>query len=447
MRIKRLINLTLCFSVIAIFVAPPLAADDEIEAGQKYRVQLLSGREVVGEVTVTATAYKVKSASGITETFKKSEVRQILPYEEATEADRAADRPALAITKDEIDELLGDESVEDLYVWDYVEKTDLMAPLETNRDSVELMKRMAGRAAKVLDTDHFVFVYTSPPSGARRLAARLEMCWKWNAAFARMFDIPAKRPDHKLEVFYFDTYDEYEAYQSLNGFRMMGALGFYMATNNRCAFYDMNTYPPVAAALGGSNDTSSSPQERRKQRNLYKRWSDWMTLEVVQHEATHAIQFNIGIFPKFGDAGKWMTEGLCVQFEVAPGITGGSFGSINYGRLDDWHTMYGENGEAVPWTFVKNMVMSDAMGYHDYVMGWALNYYLRKEFKEEYGEWMRSLAARENNWAVRTSMAERLTAFEDCFGTLDEEWVSTMFEYIAAIPMRESAIVRNPSRP
>ena len=170
---------------------------------------------------------------------------------------------------------------------------------------------------------------------------------------------------------------------------------------------------------------------------------------MVQHEATHAIHFNIGVFPKEARIGKWMTEGLCVQFEVPPTQEGGSFGALNYYRLDNFRKMYmagSQGGErvVVPWTFVKDMVLSAGTGYHDYVMGWALNYYLRKQFKEEYSQWMQTLAAQEDDWLVHISLTERLAQFEEIFGKLDEEWVQEFYDYIAAIPIKKSAIVEFP---
>ena len=166
-------------------------------------------------------------------------------------------------------------------------------------------------------------------------------------------------------------------------------------------------------------------------------------------EATHAIHFNIGVFPKEARIGKWMIEGLCVQFEVPPTQEGGSFGSLNYYRLDNFHKMYmagppGDERVTVPWDFVKTMILAPGTGINDYVMGWALNYYLRKQFKEEYGEWMRHLAALEDDWTVEIGTTTRLADFEDLFGKLDEEWVQKFYDWVAAIPMKRSAIVEFP---
>jgi hypothetical protein len=443
---------SLILTVLASLILPLAAfGQTQIESGKTYRVVRTTGQELVGEVKDLGDSYEIKVGTGIVTTLRKNEVRELIAVgggDEEGEAGEASDRGLTQLISDaDVKTMLGDESVEDLYVYEYVQRADLISPLDTDWDSVEIMKRYAGQGAKVLETPHFVFVYTSAIAPARKLAGRLETVWKWNAIFADMFNIPVQRPDHKLEVYYFKNFDEYHAYQTLNGFMEMNALGFYMRTNNRCAFFDMNTWPPVARRIEAAKDPKLPPQDRLKAKNQLQNWAEWNNVMVVQHEATHAIQFNIGVFPREGDAGKWMTEGLCVQFEVSPGITGGSFGSINYGRLSAYRERYGPKGEAVPWTFVKNMIMSDEMGFEDYVMGWAINYYLRKQFPEKYGVWMNILAARESNWAVRTTPTERLSQFENCFGKLDEEWVNKLKAFIADIPMREGAIVKDPFGP
>lgn len=430
----------------ATFALTPVVADDEVQDGKVYRIIRTDGKEITGEVTEMGDAYKVRTAGGtIVQTVKKSQVREITLVED----EQPAEGPGglrRQITDAEIEEILGSESVEDLYVWDYTEQIDLMEELDFDEESVNEMKLFAGRQAKVLKTPHFVFVYTSDPAGARRLAGRLESVYRWNATFMKLLDLPPIRPERKLEVYYFNTFDEYLNYQTLCGFRTSGALGFYMPTNNRCAFFDMNTYPSVAAALERSQDGDVPLQERRRLKNRYEAWSNYMNLEVVQHEATHAIQFNIGVFPKGGDMGNWMVEGLCVQFEVPPSQEGGSFGSPNYGRLEEWREMYGPRGERVPWQSVKNMILSDSTGYNDYVMGWAINYYLRKQHKDKYAKWMRLMGEREDDRSVRTGTSQRLSDFEEIFGRIDEEWVQEFFDYVASLEMKPSAVVEDPRR-
>ena len=447
---------TACLSVlllIGVAVAATLtpAFGDDIEDGQIYRIIRTNGREVIGEVTEVGNVYKVKVASGITVTIRKSEVRSLTPLsnEQPDAARTGFRRHALDITDQEIATALGDESVEDLYVWEYVQEIDLMDELDLDLESLEEMKRFAGVQAKWLDTDHFVCVYTSDAAAARRLVARLETVYEWNATFMRLFDIPPKRPEHKLEIFYFGTYDEFRTYATLCGHMAEGAAGFYMRTNNRCAFFDNLTYPQIAQTLEALKDKNVPFERRRKLQNELARWANYFNLAVVQHEATHAIHFNIGVFPKEARIGKWMIEGLCVQFEVPPTQEGGSFGSLNYYRLDSFHKMYmagppGDERVVVPWTFVKNLTLAPGSGIHDYVMAWALNYYLRKQFKEEYGEWMRHLAGLEDDWTVEIGTTTRLADFEDLFGKLDEEWVQEFYDWVAAIPMKKSAIAEFP---
>jgi len=143
--------------------------------------------------------------------------------------------------------------------------------------------------------------------------------------------------------------------------------------------------------------------------------------------------------------GKWLTEGLCVQFEVPPSQAGGSFGAINYGRLHEWRQWYGPNGEAVTPQLVRDVILSPGGGGHEYVMGWALNYYLRKQFKEQYGKFMRQIAALEDDWTVTQNPTDKLAQFEECFGKLDEEWVKKFCEFIAAIPMRMDLVPEFPA--
>ncbi len=437
----------LLIGALATATLAPALAQEGVEEGKVYRVLLTNGKEIVGEVIELEDVYQVKMAGGtITQTIKKSRVRDLIPLEEDDSVpDRGSLRRSAAdITEPEIEEILGSESVEDLYVWDYIEQIDLMEELPLDEESLEVMKRIAGMQSDWLDTPHFVCVYTSDPASARRLVARLEIIYKWNVTFIRLFGIPPKRPEHKLEIFYFATYEEFTGYATLNGWSGQGALGFYMRTNNRCAFFDMNTYPPVAAALEASRDGRLPIQERRRLKNRYERFANFINLEVIQHEATHGIHFNLGVFPQEADIGKWMTEGLCVQFEVPPTQEGGGLGSINYHRLDLFRKMYGPSAQGVPWQFVREMILSDATGFHDYVMGWAINYYLRKEHKEGYAKWMQLLAGREDDPYVRLDRTQRLADFENIFGKVDEEWVQAFFEFITSIPMKDHAIVQDP---
>jgi hypothetical protein len=117
--------------------------------------------------------------------------------------------------------------------------------------------------------------------------------------------------------------------------------------------------------------------------------------------------------------------------------------------LDEFHKMYmtgppGNERVVVPWEFVKNMTLAQSSGINDYVMGWAFNYYLRKQFKEKYGQWMRLLAGREDEWTTQIDPTTKLADFEGIFGKLDEDFVKTFYDYITAIPIKRSAIVEFP---
>ena len=161
--------------LVGVIVTAALA-DEEIQEGKLYRLILTNNKEIVGAVTELEDAYKVQVASGITQTIKKSRVRSLVPLDdEGSHEGGHGGSLRHRITDEEIEVILGDESVKDLYVWEYVEKVDLMEPLDLDLESLAEMKLFAGRQGKWLDTDHFVCVYTSDHKAARQLVSRLEM--------------------------------------------------------------------------------------------------------------------------------------------------------------------------------------------------------------------------------------------------------------------------------
>ena len=259
--------------LVGVIVTAALA-DEEIQEGKLYRLILTNNKEIVGAVTELEDAYKVQVASGITQTIKKSRVRSLVPLDdEGSHEGGHGGSLRHRITDEEIEVILGDESVKDLYVWEYVEKVDLMEPLDLDLESLAEMKLFAGRQGKWLDTDHFVCVYTSDHKAARQLVSRLEMVYKWNVTFMRLFGIPPVRPEHKLEIFYFGTYDEFVTYATLCGWMAQGAAGFYMPTNNRCAFFDNLTFPRVARTLEALKDKNVPFERRRRLQNELDRIS------------------------------------------------------------------------------------------------------------------------------------------------------------------------------
>lgn len=426
-------------SVVAIVLAAALTSSASADIEGRYRVYRVRGGPIEGYVRELPNAYEVEVRPGIRMKIPKTQVLRLEPLE-AKPADKAREdgtdplhRP---VSDQEIEQILGQQEF-DLEALAGIEEVDLMAPLTTDRQSVQEMLRIAGRKARTLETDHFVVVYTSSTEKARQLASRLEHVYEWCVQYMKLLDLPrTQRPAHRLEIFFFDTFEEYDRYQTLNGFRMMGAIGFYYRPYNRSAFFDMMTWPPYRPLIEQSKNPDASLQERRRARNLLERLVEHQNLEVVQHEAAHHIHFNIGIFPGKADLPRWMTEGLATMFEVPPNRTGASLGSLNHVRLWRFRQFFGERGENAPP--LREFISDDAYfgGYRGYLMGWALNHYLFHKKREQYAEWMRFLGNLEDN--VPFPKAQRLAEFERIFGEVNDEWEKEFKDYIASLKFRRS---------
>ena len=422
----------------------PVLAEDEIQPGKTYRVVRTDGKEVIGEVTELGNVYKVKVASGITMTLKKNQVRDLILFEEErpTDTDTTGRRLAAELSAAEIDEILGDESVEDLYVWDYIEQVDLTTPFDYDPVAERDMLRVTGKQGKILQTDHFMLAYTSTLERAQKLATRLEAVFKWNVRFVEMMGIPPVRPRAKLEVYFFGTHKEFEGYMALHGFRELGVLGFYHHYDNRNAFFDMYTWPPIAMAVKKYENPEIDYQLRTRKLNLIERYVNYANLEVIQHEAGHHIHFNIGVFPNEGDVPTWLVEGLTMQFEVPPSRLGASLGTVNHERLRQIRQMYGPRGEGLPP--MRTFMLNDAMWYRgggaSYCIGWALVNYLYKTKREAFAGFMRLMAQREDDRGVVVPIAEKLQQMEDYFGEIDDKWIQDFKDYIAEMQLKTSVL-------
>lgn len=433
----------LCIVAIAAWAGPAWA-----EVSGRYRLMLNNNRPPIeGEISEEGDFYIVKQGIA-TLRIPKTQVAKLIPLDEPrgeTPPSAAGDAAAAALGADVVEAILGSENVE-LDALEEEDTINLETELPLDRDSLDDMMRIAGRKARYFETPHFVFVYTSEPEPARKLAARLESTYRWCVTYINQLNIHKRLPRAKLEIFYFGTFDEYAAYQTLNGFRTAGALGFYMRTNNRSAFFEMTTWPVLAELLKRASDPAVPADERNKLRARSEHYANWWNLKVVQHEAGHHMHFNMGIYPRFGDLPRWMTEGLATMFEVPPTEIGAGLGATNHDRLIEFRRFYGTDPDRVPWEFVREVIVGDydPDGYQAYVMGWALNHYLWHEHREKYAEWLRLLGERENDFSIRLNRTEKQEQFEDIFGKVDEAWVREFVRFILSIEPRPSLIAENP---
>lgn len=443
-----LIGTTVAFGLFALAWQPTASAQESRGICKLY---LTGGAPVEGEVTEFTDKYEVKlldprtgKPGKIVQTVPKTQVKklEVVAAKKDAGGGVAAGTPGQrpAITEAMIAEILGSEDVsaQSLDIEDKV-AVDVTAPLQEDEDSVRDMLRIAGLNAKKYYTDHFVFIYTSDQALAAKMASNLERIYRWVVTFNEKNGVKSLRPKAKLEVFFFGTFEEYDAYQTNNGFRMGGAIGFYMRTNNRSAFFDMMTYPPTKADLALAEATKDGNEKRRIQNRVARRVKHYNDT-VVQHEAAHHIHFNLGVFPKKGDIPRWMSEGLATMFETIEGEAGASYGAINHQRLYEYRQIYGQDGERLP--DMRLFILFNGMwqGFPSYSLGWALNHYLSRvpKYKEKYKDWMKLMAGRDDDEEV--SMSELQRQFEVLFTEIDEDWVKEFVAYMKTIQLKMSEV-------
>ncbi|MGD8452330.1 MAG: DUF1570 domain-containing protein [Phycisphaerae bacterium] len=418
----------------------------------EQRVQDMNGRWYQGQVEEVSDGYRIKMSNGITVKLRKGEVKTMIPVEEGRSEESSPGTPEAAensfrryVADDEIEELLTDITIDESDITDA--GGDAFAELPVDEFSLEEMKRLAGPEAQVLTTDHVLLVYTAKDDEARRLCARLERVWDWNMRYMKMLDVPMTVPDHKLEVYFFGSQKEFDAYQTnIGGNPTHNVLGFFRPDNNRSAFFDLHDWAYLEGARRAIENKNTPYKERQRLRNLVRRWVEYQNMQVVQHETGHHIHFNINLFPadvfmnseSQASLPVWLVEGTTMMFEVPPTRSGASLGAINQGRLHEFRKYYMHHQFSPDW--VKAFILENGVWYagggSSYPLGWAMVYYLFKEHRPEFAKYVRIIAAREPG--VEISYTQREREFEDCFGRIDEEWVSNWYEFLRNLPYKPS---------
>lgn len=440
--------------------AVSLAGTGRLEG--EYRIHMMNGNSVAGHVTEREDgAYEVKLKNGGVVIIRKYQVKGI---EALRPGGRRVDgslgggdrHPGLRvyITDEEIEEILAgiDAVVDEDMIGAKAE--DLMAPLPLDEESVREMVRLIGLSWEegkpieeqggVLLRPHFAMVYTSDRDSAIRLARRLEAVWKWNVRFMNSLGLPARRPDSKLEIYYFASQKEFLDFtRRMSGRASPGTLGYYQPKSNRSHFFDMSTYGGLKKYRETLTRPGTPMRERRRARNTIDRWVEYQNVTVIQHETGHHIHFNIGLFPRNGleresSIPVWLVEGTTMMFEVPPSKYGGSLGTLNDSRLNEFKKMMaGRRPDAAWW---KLFLIDNGIWYSGYYYpyGWAMVYYLWKEHHDGYAQYMQEVFGREPDF--RMTNTQREAEFEKFFGRVDDDWIKDFYKFIDSLHVRPSSL-------
>lgn len=446
MRRKLLSAAGICGLIAAL--SYPMWSVHAQDAQRLGRLTLTNGQVIEGEITETPEGYTIVIKLGPkgtrTDRYPRSAVREVAWIDASSSAGAAAAAAVTGqlITPEELEVILGPPETYAILEEFGEAAADTMEAAPLDNEGVAQMERIAGPAAQRYITPHFVLVYTSEEKLARDLGARLEKVYEHCVSFMERLGVPPRRPDAKLEVYFFGTHKEYTAYMALDlGTTSVGVLGFYMPPTNRSAFFAMHDWPPLAQQLEQlrqvSRDRTVDITTRRRIQNRVDRMAEHYNMEVVQHEAAHHIHFNMGLFNRRAPYARWLPEGMAQMFECPPSDLGASLRVMNHYRLKQFRQIHGDNREKFPPGYLQYFLWSmpwGAFSAADYPLGWAICNYLWNKQQEDFSKFLLAVSQMEDD--VELSTTERQKMWEDALGRPDEEWEKKFFKYMNSIQLK-----------
>lgn len=223
-------------------------------------------------------------------------------------------------------------------------------------------------------------------------------------------------PEMPMVAFVFGTQAEFKAYcESQNDQSMMKMRGYYSPKTNRVAMYeDPGQVIKVTAVV---SDEEWEPQTSE---SLFASVTG-QTADVIIHEGTHQVGFNVGIHSRLGTTPRWIVEGLATVLEP-PGIRSrGKAGKdkINEERLSWFQGDYAQRRK--PGDLAKMIASDDPFNGQTldaYSLAWSITYFLTENPARagKFAKYLKKVS--ERNPLHVYSAKERLSDFQEIFGDM-----------------------------
>lgn len=359
----------------------------------------------------------------------------------------------------------------------------------------------AGQGFRLKRTTHFVIAYETTPEVVDRLLSRLEATYWSIYRFCEYESIPARRPDHRLEVIFFDTREAYERYTKSIRFNAEGTCGVYHEPSNRSAFFNIENAPEIqqlqanviaargnidqlTAALKGIRDSRTiveiefgdGRRERMTRREADKQVAETrksleqtekrrqtfvnrINLTVIQHETAHQVFYNAGVHVRGTVNPIWLVEGLACLFETPPGRTGAGFAAVNQLRLQDFRdavteqkttrklggdvllNAIAEKRIASPRDIILKPILLRQTGSEQathYAVAWAMAMYAQRALGDNLAAYIRDVTDRKPGELLEPE--DELALFEKHFGKIDDTFLKRFGSFILGLPLQNSGV-------
>ncbi len=323
---------------------------------------------------------------------------------------------------------------------------------------------LVGDDFRIRQTPHFLVCSDADHEVISNFIARVEGTYLGVERFINVHDLDQTKLPHRLEILFFDRYQDFQKYAASVDTEAVGAAGFYDGRTNRAAFYNALNAPQLAqvnetitqmeqqlrASIGNrSNRRSAYAKELRRLRAERDRVIETINQLVVQHEVAHQVFYNIGVHQRRADDPTWLVEGLACLMETPPDRNGAGFGTVNQYRLLNFRealagpagprrantNQFSEacrTGRLVP---LRRLIADDdlfaiegATVENAYAQAWSLVHFLQRRHREEFGVYLLVLARRPTDRAY--SGEQEVMIFEEVFGAIDETFEKQWLDYI-----------------
>jgi hypothetical protein len=223
-------------------------------------------------------------------------------------------------------------------------------------------------------------------------------------------------PEMPMVAFVFGTQAEFKAYcEAQNDQTMTKMRGYYSPKTNRVAMYEDPSQ--IIKVTAGVSDQELLPPISQ---SLFASVTG-QTADVIIHEGTHQVGFNVGIHSRLGTTPRWVVEGLATVLEP-PGIRSrGKAGKdkINDERLSWFQGDYSQRRK--PGDLAKMIASDDAFGGQTldaYSLAWSITYFLTENPARagKFAKYLKKVSDR--NPLHVYSAKERLADFQEIFGDI-----------------------------
>ncbi len=276
------------------------------------------------------------------------------------------------------------------------------------------------------DTTHFLICHNTSKAYAQWCGSLFERLYLAFTNYWSRKGFTLHEPQGPLVAVVFADRESYARYaRGELGDAVESIIGFYSLRSNRMTMYDLTGIQSLRRA----GDKRGSPAEINQ---MLARPEAELTVATVIHEATHQIAFNCGLQTRYADIPLWVSEGIAVYFET-PDLSSArgwrSINAVNVSRMSQFRQYLGRR----PSNSLKSLLADDArlrdpkQALDAYAESWALNYFLIRQRGKQYDAYLKMLS--EKGPLVWDQPAERLQAFQDAFGSLeqlDAEFLRTM---------------------